>query len=456
VPGLGRGPRRGDLNPGELVGEYIIERKLAHGGFGTVYVGEHRTLGRRAAIKVLGEEFSQSVEIVQRFRREARAVNQIGHPNIIDIHDFGQLADKRPYYVMELLAGDNLRTLIHRHGRYAPAEVVELLEPVCAALQAAHDAGVVHRDLKASNIVVAEQQGRRVVKLLDFGVAKLVTPGPSTIGLTAKGVRLGTPIAMSPEQIRGEEVDGRADVYALGVLAFQLLTARLPFRAADPAQLEHLHLHAPPPRPSDTAPLPLAIDAVILRCLEKPRDARYGSSMEFLEALRAAVSDQSSAATGPARRVMGVFVGVTIADQDGEPDDEVFDAVAAVLETAEASLVRQGYAVTLQTGDGLLATLPLPAPDDGAERQVRAEVVQFCLTLYDRLEGVAAGADPLNISLTMHVDEAATSGADDQFVAGRLMEVGSWSAYGATGVCATGAALGDLDEPRVRRVDVRG
>jgi len=260
------GPPPEELAAGTLVGEYRVRQALAIGGCGTVYAAEHRVLGRPAAVKILHRELAASPEMVERFVREARAVNLVNHPNIVDIYDFGELGGRQPYFVMELLEGQNLEKLIDERGRLPPEDVLEILEPICLALGAAHAVGVVHRDLKASNVFLASGRGRRKVKLLDFGIAKLVDPQAGD-GLTSAGSRLGTPYAMAPEQIRGGTITPRADIYALGVLVFHMVTGSHPFESEDAAELERMHLSAPAPRPSARVPSSPALDAIVLRCL---------------------------------------------------------------------------------------------------------------------------------------------------------------------------------------------
>ena len=242
------------LKPGTLRGAYVLKKELASGGGGTVYEAQHRILGRRAAVKVLRRQLAASPQMVARFVQEARAVNMIKHPSIVDIFEFDDLPDGRPFYVMELLEGIDLRSILTERGRFPPGEVLEILEPVCSALQAAHDLGIVHRDLKASNIFIANVGGKRVVKLLDFGIAKLLHPDAGEGGLTVVGTRLGTSYTMAPEQIRGDGVDARTDIYALGVVLYHLLTGQYPFRAETMTDIERQHLEAPPPRPSQAAP----------------------------------------------------------------------------------------------------------------------------------------------------------------------------------------------------------
>ncbi|HZI05513.1 MAG TPA: serine/threonine-protein kinase, partial [Archangium sp.] len=201
----------------------MLKAVLASGGHGAVYEAEHRILGRRAAVKVLHPHLTDQGEMLQRFVREARVVNQIRHPHIVDVYDFGMLQDGSPYYVMELLPGRTLSQLLQERGRLSPERALAYLEPVCAALEAAHQAGVVHRDLKASNVAVVSEGEPPVVKLLDFGIAKLIHLEPGQEGLTMAGQRLGTSQAMAPEQFRGGMIGPTTGVYALGVLLYQML-----------------------------------------------------------------------------------------------------------------------------------------------------------------------------------------------------------------------------------------
>src|SRR5262249_37664211 len=162
----------------------VIDHEIARGGCGAVYVAEHRVIARRAALKILHRELAEIPEMVERFVREARAVNLIRHPNIVDIFDFGTTQDGRPYFVLELLEGRDLDSLLRTDGRLSPDETFEILDQVCAALSCAHEAGFVHRDLKAANVVVIQNADQRIAKLLDFGIAKLLQPDPALASLT--------------------------------------------------------------------------------------------------------------------------------------------------------------------------------------------------------------------------------------------------------------------------------
>ncbi|HMJ14272.1 MAG TPA: serine/threonine-protein kinase, partial [Polyangiaceae bacterium] len=338
------GGERETLPPGSSAGAYVIDRAIGAGGGGVVYAAEHQLLRRPAAVKVLRRGMVSSPIMVARFLREATTVNLIRHPNIIDIYEFGQLDDGRPFYVMELLQGTDLGKLLKLHGRFSPEEVLELIEPVCHALEAAHKVGIVHRDLKASNVIVADISGQRVMKLVDFGIAKLTQSEGGAAGLTEPGVLLGSVHAMSPEQVRCEPVDSRSDIYSLGVLLYQLLTGEYPFTAR-PEQVAWMHLEAPPPRPSQVAPVSAAIDAVVLRCLEKERRQRYQTITTLLEDMRRAVRGEEPAsqieATGTG---VGVFVEIRLLDvQEDDLDDALLEDMTAILDAGEEALRTAGF-----------------------------------------------------------------------------------------------------------------
>ncbi|HTL36718.1 MAG TPA: protein kinase, partial [Kofleriaceae bacterium] len=230
----------GDLPPGTVVGEYKIDQKIGEGGMGTVYSATHPTIGKRAAIKVISAELGQDPVLVQRFVQEARSVNQIGHPNIVDVFAFGKLPDGRSYFVMEFLQGESLRGRLMRTFM-SIADAVQILDEIAGALEAAHEKGIVHRDLKPDNVYLASVRGGYIiVKLLDFGIAKLVTGGG--IAKTSTGEMMGTPGYLSPEQARGKNVDYRTDIYALGCMMFEMITGRMPFMAESPMDVVMMHI----------------------------------------------------------------------------------------------------------------------------------------------------------------------------------------------------------------------
>jgi serine/threonine-protein kinase len=424
----------GALPPGALVGEYAVVKLLATGGHGEVYLAEHRTLGRRAAIKVLRHELASSAEMAARFVREARAVNLARHPNIIDIYDLGLLDDGRPYCVMELLSGRPLDAVVQERGPLPAAEAVEYLAGVCEALEAAHQAGVVHRDVKASNVMVLDERLPPRVKLLDFGIAKVADPREQ--GLTAVGRRLGTAAAMAPEQVRGEPVDRRADVYALGVLLHQLLTGRVPFPSEDPAEVERMHLQAPPPRPSALAPVPPTLDAVVIRCLQKSPHQRYPSAATVLQAARAALPGPAAA---PPRRAAAVAIHVAL--RPAAPDDEAaLLAVASAAEAAEEALRGAGFSLPLATSGAVLGVLPLP-PGAEAARAARAAALDLASGLPARL-----AAPGLRVAVCLHAGEAdVRDGAGGAEVAGGpVCQTSQWVTEPPAGFAVTPEALAGL------------
>jgi serine/threonine protein kinase len=280
----------GDLPPGYVVGEYRVGQVLGRGGMGVVYAGLQPVIEKRVAIKVLHADLSADPSLVRRFLDEARAVNRIRHPNIIDIFSFGQLADSRQYFVMEYLEG---RTLADRllAGDLPLADYPPLLSQICDALDAAHSENIVHRDLKPENIWIVEpRRGRPFAKLLDFGIAKLLATGHEST--TRTGMVMGTPQYMSPEQCHGRAVDHRTDIYAMGVILYQIWTGKAPFAGETFAELLTKQLTTTAERPSTLAPVPPELDELIMRCLEKDPARRPQSARELGERLAKILADR--------------------------------------------------------------------------------------------------------------------------------------------------------------------
>jgi serine/threonine protein kinase len=268
-----------DSLTGLRIGEYELRQRIGVGGMGLVYDGIQPVIGKRVAVKVLRPELAAAPEQVARLLAEARAVNAIRHRGIIDIFGFGQVPDGRQYIVMEYLEGQALDAYMVEKHRLPVPEVLDILDEVLSALGAAHGAGVVHRDLKPSNIFLVRQpDGSRYVKLLDFGLAKQGLPAGRT-AQTRTDMVVGTPEYMAPEQARGQPVGPMTDLYALGVVAFEMVTGRLPFIGSSPVDLLMKHVDARPPRPSEFIPeLPPALDAFILQMLTKDPEARPGTA----------------------------------------------------------------------------------------------------------------------------------------------------------------------------------
>jgi hypothetical protein len=429
----------GDVLPGTLAGDYVIREKIGWGGCSTVYSGVERASGREVAVKVMHRGLAESPKQVQRFVQEAKAVGLIHHPTIVEVFDIGRLADERPYIVMELLHGINLASLLRNQGRLSPAEVFEVLEPVCAALAVAHDAGIVHRDIKASNIIILEGGGaERRVKLLDFGIAKLVGSFGSGGMQTTIGHVLGTPHSMAPEQIKGKTVDGRTDVYALGALLYRLLTGRHPFEGCDALTLTRMHLHAAPPLPSRFAPVPPTLDAVVRKCMEKDPARRYPDVRAFIDGLRDAVGAQRREAVLPA---LGIYVEGRI-DDDEDPDEEVIDGLMTMLDTAEQVFARHAFSVPLITSNAVLGALVVP---EGQLEAYRQRVIDVAAELEQEIAARVDADDRFNVNLCLHVAEALVRLREDhaEVIGGPIVDIGAWAPRQAiTGVCATPETLG--------------
>ena len=250
---VGTGPEAEDrLPPGAKAGPWVVGEELGHGGMGSVYAVTHDEIGKRAALKVVHRRLCDGTT-ASRILLEARVVNRVAHPNVIDIFDTGTLDDGRPFIVMERLDGASLGRRGLR-ARLEPDAVIEILLQLCDGLAAAHGAGVVHRDLKLDNVFLLDDATATrpaSVKILDWGIAKEVA---SDARFTIEGLLVGTPHYLSPEQARGDEVTPATDVYSLGVMAYELFLAQLPFVAETSAEVVTMHLRAAPPPPSELWP----------------------------------------------------------------------------------------------------------------------------------------------------------------------------------------------------------
>jgi serine/threonine protein kinase/uncharacterized tellurite resistance protein B-like protein len=275
-----------------LIGSVLSERykvleRIGEGGMGAVYVGQHVTLGKRVALKVLKQEMCYDKTIVERFLREAKATSSIEHENVVEILDFGHTPEGSAFFVMEFLRGQELAQLMEAAGAVPWARAKDILIQVAEALAAAHELGIIHRDMKPGNVFLIKRGGRSdFVKVLDFGIAK-VEDGAA---LTRAGMVFGTAGYMAPEQATGGELDGRADMYALACVGFEMLTGRLPFTATHPIKMLNCHIREPAPSMRSVAPelgIPEAVDAVILRALNKLPDERFPDMHGFAEALAA-------------------------------------------------------------------------------------------------------------------------------------------------------------------------
>lgn len=304
---------------------------------GTVYSGEHVYIGKKVAVKVLHPEFAKYEDAVKRFLREARAASSINHPNIVDVTDFGPMPDGGVYFVMEALTGTSLEDLIEQSGALPLHRGLNVANQMALALAAAHEKGIVHRDLKPDNIMLIRKPGRRdlyrqvdeaghqrvvvereeeydFVKILDFGIAKVIGPEQAAPSKTLAGAVFGTPEYMSPEAARGIEVDFRSDIYSLGVILYDMLCGRPPFEATAAADVLAMQIRDTPPSPRSVAPqyeITESVEDLIYRCMAKNPDQRFQSMDELRETLqtcygsigfRRNTNDEAGKAAGPHSR----------------------------------------------------------------------------------------------------------------------------------------------------------
>jgi serine/threonine protein kinase len=275
-----------------LPGGYQVLDLLGVGGMGRVYRAEQRTLGRTVAIKVIHPHLLADEKSLARFLTEARATSQLNHPNTVSVIDFGKLDDEKPYLVMEFLRGHNLAQVNNTEGPFELPRIINVLKQVLLALGEAHELQIIHRDLKPENIVLEPlRRGGDFVKVVDFGLAKLKAEGQS--GITMPGIVCGTPDFMSPEQGRGDPLDGRSDLYAVGVVLFWLLTGRLPFESDSPTQVVLMHINNPVPDPRSVAPyrsIPESLVQVAFKAMAKSPLDRFLDAHQFADALDACLT----------------------------------------------------------------------------------------------------------------------------------------------------------------------
>ncbi|MCA9590203.1 MAG: serine/threonine protein kinase [Myxococcales bacterium] len=280
-----------EVYPRQLGDRYRLDRRIGSGGMGVVYGGMDLTMRRPVAVKLIrsADGVSLDEEVVGRFLREAKNTARMQHENIVEVFDLGRSGGDL-FFVMELLDGESLSTRLRREGPMTPHEAVHVARQMCAALGVAHAAGVIHRDLKPANIMLIRRAGDPLfVKVLDFGVAKSYAPDQET-QLTHTGMLVGTIEYMSPEQIMAKPVDGRADVYALGVVMYRMLTGAPPFRDPGVPALIHAHLNRTPRPVSEIEPgVPKALERVIARCLAKDPADRYETMADVSRALAASL-----------------------------------------------------------------------------------------------------------------------------------------------------------------------
>jgi serine/threonine-protein kinase len=279
---------RGSNTEGDLIGSVVAERyhvlkKLGEGGMGTVYLAEHVKMGRKAALKVMNPGMNTDPDAIARFNREAANASRLNHPNVCGIYDFGETPDGLIYLAMEFVEGESLMSLISKNGSLPAARAASIIHQAADALALAHDNGIVHRDLKPDNIMIAKgRDGGDLVKVVDFGIAKAATSDAQKV--TRTGLIVGTPEYMSPEQLAGDKLDGRSDIYSLGLVAFNCLTGRLPFPSESAQEAMIMRLTDKPKTLAEMKPdveWPPELQAVIDKALAVDANDRYQQSAEF-------------------------------------------------------------------------------------------------------------------------------------------------------------------------------
>jgi eukaryotic-like serine/threonine-protein kinase len=346
VPPPDQGPTRNSFAPGMLIAEkYVVERVLGEGGIGVVVAAKHVDLDQTVAIKYLRPQALTGTNAAERFLREARLAAKIRSDHIVHVYDVGRLPDGSPYMVMEYLAGTDLGRLLIASGPLSVDRAVDYVLQACEALAQAHVAGIVHRDLKPENLFVSTGAGKSVVKILDFGISKLSakrTTSDRLDVLTHADDKFGTPVYMSPEQLRASrDVDARADVWAVGVVLYELLTGVLPFEGDLPELCTAILTMPPIPLTQHRPYLPVSLQSVIERCLEKEADKRFQNVAELAQELR-----PFAAAAGHAR----IDHVVSIIREAGEPIQAATPAPGEVT----SRLLHQ--ATTLGAAEGRLLT----------------------------------------------------------------------------------------------------
>jgi eukaryotic-like serine/threonine-protein kinase len=275
-----------------LDGQFQILQKIGSGGMGAVYKAAQPAMNRMVAVKILHPKLANRKDLVSRFRREARAMSHLTHPNTVKVLLYGELEDGSLYIVMEYLEGRNLNQVVRKEGPLPVERAIPVLVQVCGALQEAHIQGIVHRDLKPENIFLSTNGGLKdYPKVLDFGLAKVTERElrPGSIMLTQEGMVFGTPEFMSPEQAQGKVLDARSDIYSLATILYEVLTGKLPFDAKTPMEHIQHHVTKPPIPLDDRVPgktFPPGLSDVILKALEKRPEQRYESAADFAEALK--------------------------------------------------------------------------------------------------------------------------------------------------------------------------
>ena len=392
----------GQLAAGAIVGEYVVERKIGEGGMGVIFAASHPIIGKRVAIKVLNPAMAADPEVVARFVQEAKSVNQIHNRNIVDIFSFGILPDGRHYFVMEFLEGESMAGRLQR-GRPPWFEALDIWLQVAGAVEAAHKKGIVHRDLKPDNIFLVPAPEGVFVKVLDFGIAKLMGDGAMGMSKTVTGMPIGTPTYMSPEQAGGTMVDHRTDLYAFGVILFECIAGRPPFQSPTLVQLLTAHISEPPPPIASLAQTVHPDLAALVDNLLAKEPSQRPPNMGEVRAKLIALRDAALAHQTPLY---------------GDAMPAIAPRPAARKGSSRAPMLVGGALVAIAAVAGvILAARPKPAPPAVVEKPVLPPVVAP--------PAVPAGPRPGKVALTsnaqsmrVYLDKSATEKSASPVAAG--------------------------------------
>ncbi len=345
-----------EFQPGMIIrNKYEILARIGIGGMGAVYKGRHVTFNEFCAIKVVNDSIAGDANFLQRFQTEAVVTRKLRHPNAVRVDDFDYTDDGRPFIVMELVEGRNVAEILQAEGPLRVPRAVRIATQAARALGAAHKLGFVHRDIKPGNIILTvDEQGQETAKVLDFGIAKLrQAAGDAQTGMTMTGMVVGTPLYMSPEQFMGkkagEEIDGRTDLYSLGVVLYQMVTARLPFEGDTLYSIMMQHMQGTVRPPDELVPelnIPPALSKVILKSIDKSRDLRFQNAEQFIAALDQVGSDTTSSV----RVVGGSTVAPNLASKNPQnvqgPPAPIQSSQVPIPPPSSGSVVRQSPDVT--------------------------------------------------------------------------------------------------------------
>jgi serine/threonine-protein kinase len=416
-----------ELAEGQPVGEYRVTGRIGSGGMGVVYAGVHPLLQRKVAIKVLSHTFANNDDMAARFLQEARAATLVHHHNIVDVFAFGQLPDGRYYQVMELLDGRSLADLLDHEAAPSVEAVRVIVGQLLEGLQAAHEKNIIHRDLKPENVFVhgkLDDPDALTVKILDFGLAKLVRPDDEKLVISRTGAPMGTPAYMSPEQCRATApIDARSDLYAVGVVLFEMFAGYLPFRCESVMDTMSLQIYAPPPSLEQRIGMPAVLDHVILKALAKKAEDRFATAADMRAALDVASFEASgwqvprgkfaapepqpsteSANTLPLPEARPTPTAETRGSQTGEAAEvEVPRRPWVLAVVLSALLAIGGVAAFRWAGSRPLPPPPAAKPKPPEVGTVRVEVTPSARVLLDqKLVGVGESVSAPGVDAGLH------------------------------------------------------